>query len=58
MTMWIEKSMLKYNFNWTEDFGENVRLYGRIEIPVNEIIKALSEAKYTIVYEGDKNENY
>ena len=56
--MWIEKSMLKYNFNWTEDFGENVRLYGRIEIPVNEIIKALSEAKYTIVYEGDKNENY
>ena len=54
MTMWIEKSMLKYNFNWTEDFGENVRLYGRIEIPVDEIIKVLSEAKYTIVYEGDK----
>ena len=58
MTMWIEKSMLKYNFNWKEEYGENVKLYGTIEIPLMEIIKALSEAKYTIVYEDDKNEIY
>ena len=51
MTMWIENSMFNYNFNWKEEYGENVRLYGRIEIPVNEIIKVLSEAKYTIFFE-------
>ena len=51
MTIWIEKTMLKYNFNWKEEYGENVRLYGTIEIPLMEIIKALSDANYRITYE-------
>jgi hypothetical protein len=51
MTIWIEKSMFKYNFNWKEEYGENVRLYGTIEIPLMEIIKALSNANYRITYE-------
>ena len=54
MTMWIENSMLKYTFIWKEEYGENAKLYGTIEIPIMEIIKALSNANYRITYEDKR----
>ena len=57
MTIWIEKrdnelidyGVLKYNFNWKEEYGENVKVYGTIEIPMSIIITVLKNMGYDII---------
>ena len=57
MTIWIEKrenelidyGVLKYNFNWKEEYGENVKVYGTIEIPMSKIVTVLKNMGYEII---------